>query len=329
MYVPETAGSINGQKYGLVTNADLAEEFGEPLKASLEQRVGIKQRYICGPDESSADLAVKAGERAIADAGLKPENIDLIIVSTDTPEYITPATSFVVQGRLQAVNAGVFDLNAACSGFVAAMNVASRMVLTGYRNVLVIGVYNMTKFADRSNHALFPIFADGGGAVVISRDESRARRNGFVGSKLLADGTQYDLMGIYGGGAKYPLTQERFDRKEHLLQSLKPLPPDRNVKLWPPVIEALMKENELEVKDIDFIFCTQINKWIIDQVMPILGLPMEKTICIMDKYGYTGSACIPMALNAAIKEKRLKRGDNVVFIASGVGFGVAAMLYKW
>ncbi|MDR1093997.1 MAG: ketoacyl-ACP synthase III [Clostridiales bacterium] len=317
MYVPDN----------LVTNADLAEEYGRPLKPSLEAKVGIFQRYIAGSDESTADLATKAGERAIADAGLKPEDIGLVIVATDTPEYITPATSFVVQGRLNAVNAGAFDINASCSGFVSAMNAACRMVMTGgYGHILVIGAYNMTKYADRSNYALFPIFADGAGAAVISRSE---KGGGFVGSKLHADGTQFDLMGIYAGGTKYPMTRERFDRKEHMLQSLKPLPPDRNVQLWPPIIETLVKENGLRVKDIDFIFFTQINRWIIDTVMPILGLPMEKTICIMDRYGYTGSACIPMALRAALDGKRLKRGDNVVFIASGVGLGVASILYKW
>jgi 3-oxoacyl-[acyl-carrier-protein] synthase-3 len=115
-----------------------------------------------------------------------------------------------------------------------------------------------------------------------------------------------------------------------MLQSLKPLPADRNIKLWPPIITELVEKHGLKTPDIDFIFCTQINKWIIDTVMPMLGLPMERTICIMGEYGYTGSACIPMALDTARKTlNKPKKGDNVVFIASGVGLAVASALFKW
>ncbi len=317
LYVPEN----------LVTNADMEKLLGQPLKPSLEEKLGIKQRYIAGDDESSADLATKAGEKAIKDANLKPGDIDLIIVTTDTPEYISPATSSIVQGRLQAVNAGTFDLNASCSGFVSGLDVASRMIASGgYENILLIGVYNMTKFVDKTDVNVFPIFADGAGAVVLSRT---TENRGFVGSKLIADGTQYDLLGIYAGGTKNPITSERLEKKEHLLQFLKPLPPDRNIKLWPPMIKDLLEAHGLEYKDIDHVFFTQINKWVIEEVMPILGLPMEKTTTIMEQYGYTGSACIPMALDVALKQGKIRPGDNVVFIASGVGFAVAAALFKW
>jgi 3-oxoacyl-[acyl-carrier-protein] synthase-3 len=192
----------------------------------------------------------------------------------------------------------------------------------------VIGVYNMTKFVDRSNINLVPMFGDGAGAVVVSRS---LEPGGFIDSKLFADGTQYDLMGIYGAGAKNPIEAPgTMEEKKYLLQSLKPLPADRNIKLWPPIICELVERHGLKSTDIDFIITTQINRWIIEEVMPILGLPMDKTICIMGDYGYTGSACIPMALDTARKTlNRPGKGDNVVFIASGVGLAVASALFKW
>jgi 3-oxoacyl-[acyl-carrier-protein] synthase-3 len=310
------------------TNEDLNNFYGTPIKDTFENKIGIRQRHITGDNESTADMAVKAGEKAILDAGLSAKDLGLVVVATDTPEFLSPPTACVVQGRLEAVNAGAYDINGACSGFVAALDAMCRIVASGgYEHILLIGAYNMTKFVDRSNAFLVPLFGDGAGAVVISRTKEN---RGFVGSKLYADGTQYDFMGIYAGGAKYPLTPERIENKEYMLQSLKPLPADRNVKLWPPIITELMENHGLKTTDIDFIICTQINQWIIDSVMPILGLPMERTICIMGEYGYTGSACIPMALDTARKTlNKPARGDNVVFIASGVGLAVASTLFMW
>jgi len=319
MYVPET----------IETNADLDKFFGEPINPKYEQRIGYRQRHVTGMAESTADMAANAGEHAIADAGLDAEAIELVIVSTDTPEYISPPTACIVQGRLGATGAGAYDVNGACSGFVAALDSACRMVMSGgYKSILVIGVYNMTKFVDRTNINLVPMFGDGAGAVVVSRSPEPG---GFIGSKLFADGTQYDLMGIYGGGAKNPIEAPgTIEEKKYLLQSLKPLPADRNIKLWPPIITELVERNGLKTTDIDFIITTQINRWIIEEVMPILGLPMQRTICIMGEYGYTGSACIPMALDTARRTLgQPKKGDNVVFIASGVGLAVASALFKW
>jgi 3-oxoacyl-[acyl-carrier-protein] synthase-3 len=310
------------------TNADLNNFYGTPIKDTFENKIGIMQRHITGIQESTADLAVKAGEAAIADAGIEVTDLGLVVVATDTPEYISPPTACLVQGRLAAVNAGAYDINGACSGFVAALDAMCRLVMSGgYKHILLIGAYNMTKFVDRSNAALVPLFGDGAGAVVISRTEEN---RGFIGSKLYADGTQYDYMGIYAGGAKNPLNPERIANKEHLLQSLKPLPADRNIKLWPPLITELVEKHGLKTADIDYIITTQINRYIIEQVMPILGLSMERTICIMGDYGYTGSACIPMALDISRKTRAApKTSDNVVFIASGVGLAVAAALFKW
>lgn len=318
MYVPPT----------LITNDELAELMGKPLPPSIEGKLGISQRYVTGDSLSSADLGYEAGRAAIANAGLEPQDIDLVIVSTDTPEYISPPTASVVQGRLGAVNAGTFDLNASCAGFVTALDVAARMIGYDnfYQNILVCGVYNMTKYVDWTNERVAPIFADGGGAVVLQAADGD---RGYLGAKLYADGTQYDFLGIYAGGTKMPVTHDVLDRKQHLLTFLKPLPPDRNIKLWPEIVPQALERAGLTVKDIDHIIFTQINRWVIEEVMNILGLPMEKTTCIMDRYGYTGSACLPMALHHALGDGKIKTGDIVVMVGSGVGLAVGAAVFRW
>ena len=309
-----------------LTNKEMEKLIGQPLKPSLEEKLGINARYIASNDESSADLAYGAALKALTDAGIKPEDLDLIIVTSDTPEYLSPSTAAIVQGRLGAMNAGVFDLNSSCSGFPAALDVASGMITRGgYQNIMVIGVYCMTKYIDKTDVNIFPIFADGAGAVIMS---ATTEGKGFLSSQLIADGTQWDLLGIYAGGTKKPMSLERLQNKEHLLTFLKPLPPDRNIKLWPPLLEMVLKKANLTIKDVDHFFFTQINKWVIEEVMKLLDEPMKKTTCIMGEHGYTGSACIPMSLDIARKAGTVKEGDIIVMVASGVGFAVAATVFK-
>ena len=312
-----------------ITNEELAVIMGKPVPDSIEQKLGIKQRFVTGPELSSADLGYGAAKAAIENAGLKPEDIDLVIVTTDTPEYISPPTASVVQGRLGAIHAGTFDLNSSCAGFPSAIDVAARMIGydNQYNNILVCGVYNMTKYVDWTNERVAPIFADGGGAVVLQATETG--NSGFLSSKLYADGTQYDFLGIYVGGTKHPVTEELLKEKKQLLTFLKPLPPDRNIQLWPELVAETMERAGMTVRDIDHILFTQINRWVIEEVMGILGLPLVKTTFIMDKYGYTVSACLPMALDDALKNNRIKTGDIVVLVGSGVGLAVATAAFRW
>jgi len=309
-----------------LTNEELSKLLGQPIKPSLEERVGIKARYICSDEESSADLGEKAALEALEDAGMKPEELDLIIVATDTPEYLSPSTAVVIQGRIKAVNAGVFDLNSSCAGFPTAVDIASAMIARGdYKNIMVIGVYAMTKYIAKDDAGLLPIFADGAGAIILSATDEDC---GFLSSQLIADGTQYDFMGIYAGGTKMPMTVERIQKGEHRLLSLKPLPGDRNVKLWPPLLEKVTSKAGITIQDVDHFFFTQINRSVIVEVMNIIGQPLEKATCIMDEYGYTGSACIPMALDVARKKGVVKPGDIIIMTASGVGFAVASVAFK-
>ncbi len=314
-----------------IGNDELKRLAGVEFDAErLETRVGIRARHIArlrGIAESTADFAEKAARQALQDAGVDPASLGLIIVATDTPEYISPATAILLQGRLQGgpSDCAVFDLGASCASFVAAIDVAARMVSTDdtLRFALVAGVYNMPAYLRPGDAFGWSIFADGAGAVVLERSADGA---GYVDGVRHADGTQWNYVGVYAGGTRAPVTRELLDAGRWGLELLQKLPGDRNVKLWPPLVRRLLARTGSTMADVDHLLFTQINRWVIEQVMAELGAPMERTTCIMDRYGYTGSACVPMALATALREGRVHSGDRVVLVASGAGLAVGACM---
>jgi len=318
-----------------IDNAELARLAGISFDAArLETRIGIKARHIArlrGLSESTADFAERAARSALDDAGVTPAEVGLFVVATDTPEYISPSTAILLQGRLQAAetDSGAFDLGASCASFVTALDTVSRTMMTSptLRYALVVGVYNMPAYLRPGDEFGWTIFADGAGAVVLG-PESPGERPGYVDGILKADGTQWNYVGVYAGGTRKPVTREVLDAGTWGLELLQKLPGDRNVKLWPPMVHRLLGRAGVELADVDHFLFTQINRWVIEQVMEMLGVPMSKTTCVMDRYGYTGSACIPMALHTARREGRVKRGDLVVLVASGAGLAVGANLVR-
>jgi len=297
-----------------------------------EAKIGIKARHIArlrGIDESTVDFAEKAGSIALESAGVDPVEIGLIIVATDTPEYVSPASAIVLQGRLQGGERDVeaLDVSSSCASFVVALDLAARRLKTdpSIRHALVIGVYNMPAHVKPSDAFGWSIFADGAGAVVLSRETGEGNSR-YVDGLFRADGTQWDFIGVYAGGTRKPFTRELLESGNYGLENLKKLPGDRNVKLWPPLALRLLEKAGWEKKEVAHWFFTQINRSVIEEVMGILGEPLSKTTMIMDRYGYTGSACVPMALDDAIRSGRVKKGNPVVFVASGSGFSVGANL---
>ncbi len=300
--------------------------------ARHEAKIGIKARHVArlrGIDESTVDFAEKAGRLALAAAGVGAEEVGLFIVATDTPEYVSPASGIMLQGRLQGGEreAEALDISSSCASFVIALDTAARRLATDatIRHALVVGVYNMPAHVRDGDAFGWSIFADGAGAVVLSRAEGRGESR-YVDGLFRADGTQWDFIGVYGGGTRKPVSHELVDSGRYGLENLKKLPGDRNVKLWPPLALRLIEKASWQKKDIAHWFFTQINKSVIEEVMGILDEPMSKTTTIMDRYGYTGSACVPMALDDAIRAGRVGTGDAVVLVASGSGFSVGANL---
>lgn len=313
----------------ILTNADLSQMLGEDIDEFVSGTLGIRERHVLGPDESAADLATDAARAALADAGIGPEEIDLIILATDTPEYISPATSVVVQHRLGAALAGTFDVNAACAGFVTAFDIAARYIGAGgaYKNVLVIGVYAMTKFLDWKEKKTATIFADGAGAVVLTAGEGPG---GVLASRLFADGQYHNYLGIFAGGSRFPITEEelRSGYRNKVRFAIK-FPPEVNLEGWPKIVRETLNDAGLGLEDVRLFLWTQVNLSTIREVMAALNLPMERTHTIMDKWGYTGSACIPMALADAIRAGKLSRGDVFVICASGGGLNMAAAAVRY
>ncbi len=306
--------------------------------ARHEAKLGIASRHIArlsSLDETTADFAEKASRAALSDAGVDPSDVGLFIVATDTPEFISPATAILLQGRLQGGEAEsrAFDVGASCASFVAALDMAARAMVSdpSLAHALVVGVYNMPAYIRDGDAFGWSIFADGAGAVVLSRSEKGPADKaaaGYIEGVFRADGTQWNYVGVYSGGTRKPVTKELLDAGEYGLQLLQRLPGDRNVKLWPPLVRRLLEKAGVAQTEVDHYLFTQINRSVIAEVMGILGEPMSKTTTVMGKYGYTGSACVPMALHEALGSGRIKRGDLVVLVASGAGFAVGASLIR-
>jgi 3-oxoacyl-[acyl-carrier-protein] synthase-3 len=317
-FVPET----------ILTNDELSRRLGTDINEFVSEVIGIRERRICAEHESAADLATGAAFRALQAASLQPQEIDLIVLATDTPEYISPATSVVVQHRLGATNAGTFDVNAACAGFVTALDIATKYLLADdtYKTILVIGVYAMSKFIDWADKKTSTMFADGAGAVVLQS----ANEAGFLASKLVADGRFAEHMGIYAGGTHKPITEVVLQEgKYNRLRFLQKYPPEINLEGWPVIVKDVLAKAGLGLDDVKLFLFTQVNLSTIKEVMSRLEIPMTRTHTIMHKWGYTGSACIPMVLDDAIREGKLKGGDKVLLCASGGGLNMACAVFRF
>jgi 3-oxoacyl-[acyl-carrier-protein] synthase III len=300
---------------------DAAPEFVDKMEASS----GIRSRWYAPADWAASDLALRAAQQALERAGKKPEDLDLIILGTDSPDYITPATSVVLQAKLGAKNAGTFDVACACASFPTAISNGAGLMSTNrdLKTVLVVAVYQMHKLANEADPMIF-FYGDGAGAAVLERSDEP----GFVSAAFQADGTFAKNWLIQAGGTVEPATELAAREGRTLVKMLERYPPEVNNEGWPKLVRKVAANGGFAVEDIDFVVFTQVRKPTIELVMETLGLPMSKTHTIMERWGYTGSACIPMALHDAIEQKKIKPGDLVVLVGSGVGYNQAAAAFR-
>ena len=313
----------------VVPNKFFNELLGEDVDTWLRENLTIKERRWTSEGESTSTLSINAAKSAMERAEISAEELDLIIIATDTPEFISPSTASVVQHELGAVNAGSFDLNTACAGFVTALDTASKFIIADekYKNILVVGAYNMSKYLNMEDKKTVTLFADGAGAVIVSAVESESR--GFQTSRLYTEGEYNEWMGIYAGGTRQPVTEKVVAEKDHLLKFVKKFPKELNPKIWTKMITEALDKLEWKSSDVDHFFMTQININSIWETLDNLNVDRKKAHTIMDRYGYTGSACIPMALNDAYEKGKLKQGDKIIFIGSGGGLAFACAAFIW
>lgn len=313
----------------VLPNSYFDELLGENVSNWLEENLELYERRWCEEGESTADMCVAAAERALERAGLEASDLDLIIVATDTPEYLTPSTAAVVQYRLRAGHAGTFDLNAACAGFVTGLDVGAKYIRTDerYDRVLVIGAYAMSKYLNLKDKKTVTLFADGAGAIVLGVEYNSQR--GYLDSELMTLGQYHDGMGIYGGGTKNPLSPEGLERGDQFIKLNYRLPPELNPQVWTHMAKNIMTRQELSAEEVQHFFLTQININSIRKTMDNLQLDHCRAHTTMHHYGYTGSACIPITLNHAVEQNKLKRGDKIMMIGSGSGLTFSGVAWSW
>ena len=293
-----------------ITNQYFNDLYKQDVDTFLREKRNIKERYWAEPEQATSDLIVPAAEEALKNAGLNAEDLNLIIVATD---FKSPSTASIVQFRLKAVNAGAFDVNAACAGFVTAVTTAHHFLNSNpeVKNILVIGAYKMSQYLDMNDYKIATLFADGAAAAIVQRSDDST--DGIQATDLWADGQYFDAMGIY-------TSQLQFVRK---------IPPEFNAHHWPRIVKKLCDQAKINPGDVKQYFLTQINIDSIRQTMDRLELPHERSHNIMDKYGYTGSACIPMAIYDACSQHLLKKGDWVCMVGSGGGVSMGGILMRW
>jgi len=311
-----------------ITNDALRARFDATLPEfvdKMEAASGIRSRWYAPEDWSASDLALRASIKALERANKSPEDLDLIILGTDSPDYITPATSVVLQAKLGAKNAGTFDVGCACASFPTAISNAAGLMATNrsLKTVLVVAVYQMHKLAKEDDPMIF-FYGDGAGAAILERGDEP----GFIASAFQADGTYAQKWMIAAGGTAEPISEEAVQNGRAFVKMFDRYPPEINNDGWPRLVRRVAENGEFDVQDIDFVIFTQVRRPTIELVMDTLGLPMSKTHTIMEQWGYTGSACIPMALDDALAKKKIKPGDLMVMIGSGVGYNQAAAAFR-
>lgn len=311
----------------VMTNADL-EKIVDTSDEWITTRTGIKERRIAAEGENTSDLATKAAEKALEQAGIEASELQLIIVATISPDTITPATACYVQHNLGANQAIAFDISAACSGFLYAMKMAKRMISDGaYENALIIGAEKLSSFVNWDDRNTCVLFGDGAGAAVLRRSEEGEGR--ILATEMGTDGGQTGILNIPGGGSACPTTPENVGEKLASLQMSGREVFKHAVNAMKRASEKVIERANLTADDIKLVIPHQANLRIIDAIADRLTVPNEKVFVNLDKYGNTSAAAVAIALDEAHRSGRFERGDKIILVVFGAGLTWAASAIEW
>ena len=311
----------------VLTNSDL-EKMVETSDEWIQQRTGIRERHIVDPGVATSDLAAEASREAIARAGLRPEDIDFIVVGTTTPDMLFPSTACLLQAKIGAVNAWGFDLFAACSGFTYALTTAAQFVACGgSRHALVVGADVMSSIIDYTDRATCVIFGDGAGAAVVEASDDPGI--GIIDFENYVDGAGGSALCMPAGGSLRPASLDTVQQRLHYVKQDGQTVFRFAVRNTEEVCRRILARNKIQPSEIDLLVSHQANRRIIQSAAEKLELPLEKVVINIEKFGNTTAATIPLALNDAVQDKRVKKGDLVLLVSVGAGFTVGSVLLRW
>ncbi|MFT5171472.1 MAG: 3-oxoacyl-[acyl-carrier-protein] synthase-3 [Candidatus Marinamargulisbacteria bacterium] len=327
----DNVGIVGVGKYlppKIVTNQNIVEMGLDTSHEWIVSRTGIEERRIAEPGVGSSDLGAKAGRLAIENAGLSPDDIDLIIVATTSPDYPSfPSTACLIQKKLGLRNIGAFDLAAACTGFNYALTTGAQFVKTGFaKKVLVIGVDCLSKLVDWQDRSICVLFGDGAGAVVLGEV---AEGQGILSSVLHADGNEANILKIPAGGTANPITPQGLAKKENFIFMDGKSVFKVAVRHIVPAVESALKKADLSAADIDCYISHQANIRILDYAQKKLGLTSDQVFVNIQKYGNTSAASIPIAITEAAEQNKVSQNDVVALAGFGAGFTWSAIILKW
>jgi 3-oxoacyl-[acyl-carrier-protein] synthase-3 len=310
----------------VLTNSDL-EKMVDTSDAWIVERTGIRERHIASRETSTSDLAREAAVRCLASASVPASDVDLIIVASASPDFAFPATACIVQDSIGARNAAAFDMEIGCTGFIYATATGAQFVATGvYDKVLVIGAETLSRFVNWSDRSTCCLFGDGAGAVLLTQGEEG---KGIVGFHLGSDGSSKDLLTLPAGMARTPASKETLEQGLHYLHMDGKAVFKFAVKTMDAAVTKLLKKCGKRPEDVDLLIPHQANLRIIDSACRRFGIPREKVMVNIDRYGNTSSASVPLALAEAVEKGRVKQGDLVVLVAFGAGLSYGAVAIIW
>jgi 3-oxoacyl-[acyl-carrier-protein] synthase-3 len=311
----------------ILTNQDLSKMV-ETNDAWIVERTGIRERHIADAQVATSDMAIAAARETLKQRGIEASTLDAILVCTVTPDMLFPCTACLVQDQLGATGAWGFDLVAACSGFVYGITVGAHLISAGtHRKILIIGADTMSRIIDYTDRATCILFGDGAGAFLLEPSESEEL--GFMGHMNEVDGSGAPFLKMPAGGSRLPASAETVAQREHYVKQEGQQVFKFAVRKMAELCEKILRAHNLSASDIDLMIPHQANRRIIAATAERLGLPEEKVIMNLDKYGNTTAATIPLATQDAVAAGKLKKGDLVLFCAVGAGYTAGVNLWRW